>query len=480
MRNTIFNILAYILILMGLFLLIPAFVSLFYGKELLLMFIYISFCYLIIGSIMLFIYRKSERLNFKEILVTVFFAWLTIAFTGALPYYFSGYVPSFIDALFESISGFTTTGATILTNIEILPMSLLFWRSFTQWLGGIGIVVFVIAIIPSFGTQASHLFQSEVSGGIINNKILPRVRNTALLLLFVYFSLTLLQIISLSLAGINLFESIVHTFATVSTGGYSPFNDSIAYYSSPLVHYIIAIFMFLSGINFILYSRFLLGHKKVFFKNQEFKFYLAIILFFTAIITYNLFGNVFSSLEEAFRNALFQVISITTTTGYVTADYDLWPELSRTFLFALMFVGGCVGSTGSSIKVFRIFILLRSVKIELLRIIHPSLIQNIKIEDEPIPSKTINRVIKFILIYIFIFMIGTLVMSLFGLDLISSITSSAVTLGNIGPGFGLVGPTMNYEFLQPLAKLFLSFLMILGRLEIFTVLVIFMPGFWKD
>jgi trk system potassium uptake protein len=480
MRNTIFNILAYIFLCMGFFMLIPALVSYIYDKELIIMFLSIAIVLFVIGGVLLLLFRKSSSLNFKGVIVTVFFGWLSISFLGALPYYFSGYVPFFIDALFESISGFTTTGASIFVDVEILPMSLLFWRSFTQWLGGIGIVVFVIAVIPSFGLQANHLFQSEVSGGTINNRILPRIRSTALLLLGVYFSLTLLQIILLYLANVNLFESILHTFATVSTGGFSNYNASIANYTSPLVQYIIIVFMILSGVNFILYSRFILGDRTIFFKNQEFKFYLFIILLFTLIITYNIWGTVFSSLEEAFRMALFQVASITTTTGFVTADYDLWPNLSRTFLFSLMFVGGCIGSTASSMKVFRTIILLKSVRNELLRILHPGIVDNLKIENEPVAKKTIIRVLKFIIVYIFIFMMGTLVMSMFGLDMDSSLTASAATLGNVGPGLGAVGPTMNYEFLQPLAKLFLSFLMIIGRLEIFTVLVIFMPEFWKD
>lgn len=479
MKNTILNILAKIFIILGAVLIFPSIVSFYYKDHLTMLFLSLSILLIIFGIIINKIFKKNEILNFKSIIIIVFLSWFIMSFFGSLPYYFSGYIPSIIDAFFESVSGFTTTGATILTNIEILPQSLLFWRSFTHWLGGIGIILLVIAIIPSFGLQSSYLFQTEVSGASLSNKLFPRVKHTALLLLSVYVSITMLQIISLSLAGMNFFESIIHTFGTVATGGFSSYNSSIGHYTTPAIHYIITLFMIMAGVNFILYSRFILGYRNVFLKNQEFKLYIFIIFVYSLIISFNLWGNVFSSFEESFRNAIFHVVSISTTTGYAISNFDLWPNLSKMFLFSLLFVGACVGSTGSSIKVMRILVLLKSVKDELLKIIHPKAIYNIKIEKEPLPQTTIRRIIKFIIIYAFIFVIGALVFSSFNIDIISSLSLSAATLGNIGPGFGLIGPSETYSFLHPFAKLFATFLMILGRLEIFTILVIFLPQFWK-
>jgi trk system potassium uptake protein len=478
MKNTIFNVLGYVFLFMGLVLFLPALVSYLYKDNLHFLFLSIALIMFVFGFVMVTLFKKKDILNFKEIVIIVFFGWTILTFIGALPYYFSGYL-SFIDSFFESVSGFTTTGATILENIDILPHSLIFWRSFSHWLGGLGIILFVIAIIPSFGLQSSRLFQTEVSGATVNNKLFPRIKDTALLLLVVYFSLTFLQIISLLFAGLNLFDSLIHTFGTVATGGFSSYNSSIGYYSSPLVHYIIALFMILSGINFILYCRFILGYRNVFLKNQEFRLYLIIISVYTIIISFNLWKSVFPSFEESFRMALFHVVSIMTTTGYTIVNYDAWPNLSKIFLFSLMFVGASIGSTGSSLKVLRILVILKSVKLELLRIIHPSIVYNIKVENEPLSQNTIRRILKFVIVYIFIFMIGILVFSFFDLDMISALSISAATLGNIGPGFGLIGPNETYAFLHPLAKLFATFLMILGRLEIFTILVIFLPHFWR-
>lgn len=459
---------------------IPGIVSFFHGESLTGLFMIIGFLVLIIGITLNIFFKKDRILTFKYVVITVLFGWLLISVIGALPYLISGYIPSFVDALFESISGFTTTGATILTNIEALPISLLFWRSLTHWLGGIGIILLIIAVLPSFGLQGTQLFQAEVSGGTINKRIQPRIKDTALLLLGIYTTLTVLEIVLLMIGGLNFIEATIHSFGTLATGGFSSYSSSIGHFASPFVHYVIILFMILAGANFILYCRFVLGQRGHFLKNEEFRLYLIIILIFTFVITRDLWGKVFFSFEEAFRMALFHVVSVMTTTGFVIVDFDLWPNVSKMFLFTLMFVGGCVGSTGSSIKVMRIYVLLKSVGVELLRIIHPMIVKNITIEDEVVPHKTVRKIVRFIMIYVFIFMLGSMIMSFFGLDMVSALSSTAATLGNVGPGFGLVGATESFAFLPPLAKIFLSFFMLLGRLELFTILVLLIPAFWKN
>ncbi len=465
---------------MGLFVMLPAVVSHAFHEPFSMLFVGIGSSVVLTGVLLASIFKKNETLNFKFVIIIVVLCWLLTVVIGAIPYLASGTISSPVDAVFESISGFTTTGATILDDIESVSKSVLFWRSLTHWIGGLGIILVIIAVLPSFGGQAMQLFQTEVSGGAINQKISPRIKKTAMLLVMVYTSITIAEIILLSLGGMNLYESVVHTFGTVAGGGFSVKNASIGYYHSPYIHYVVILFMILSAINFILYCRFVLGDRRVFFRNEEFKFYIFLILLFTTIVTFNIWGKVFTSFEQAFRSALFHVTSVMTTTGYITTDFDLWPSLSKMILFVAMFVGGCVGSTGSAIKVVRVYVLLKSVWLEVIRTIHPTIIKSISIENEVIPHKTVRKIIRFATIYVLVFVIGSVIMSSFNLDMVSAMTATATTLGNVGPGMNLVGATESYSFLPSAAKIVLSFLMMLGRLEIFTLIIIFYPEFWRS
>ena len=479
MKNTILHILSYITIFIGLALFIPAGVSYFYHEPYISLFIILGVACISLGIVLRILFTRAETINFKSIILSVVFTWIVTAVIGALPYFFSGAISSFVDCFFESMSGFTTTGATILEDIEVLPKSILFWRSFTHWLGGMGVVLLIIAILPSFGVKGMQLFQAEVSGGSINQKIHPRVKKVAMTLWAVYLLLTFFQILFLMLGGLNLFDASVHTFGTVATGGFSSKNASVGFYDDIYVQYVIIAFMFLAGINFILYCRFLLGDRTAIFKNKEVKIYALIILIFSAIITFNIWGKVYQGFEQAFRSAIFHVTSIVTTTGYITTDFDTWPSLAKMVLFVAMFIGGCAGSTGSSVKIIRVYVLIKSAFIELFRSIHPFAVKNIYVENEAVPAETVRKIIGFFVVYLLIFFTGSIVLSFFDLDMVSALTASAASLGNIGPGLGLVGATEPYSFLPSVAKIILTFLMLLGRLEIFTLFVIFTPAFWK-
>ena len=480
MKNSLLYFLGHILTFIGISLFIPSIVSYYFNEPYTSLFIILSISVIVVGLVFKYLFKKSETVSFKTIILTVVFGWLLTAFIGSLPYLMSGTIQSPTDAFFESMSGFTTTGATILTDIEALPYSILFWRSLTHWLGGMGIILLVITILPSFGIQGMQLFQAEVSGGSINKKISPRIKKTAMLLWIIYLSITIIEIVLLLFGGLSLYDAAIHTFGTVATGGFSSKNASIGFYDNLYVQYVVIIFMFLSGINFILYCRFVLGEKLALFKNIEVRFYTLIVLIFTGIITFNLWGKVYQGLEQAFRNALFHVTSIITTTGFITADFDNWPNLARMLLFITMFIGACAGSTGSSIKVIRIYVVLKTSVIEILRSIHPGVVKNVYVEDDAIPHPTVRKIIRFFIIYLLIFALGSVIMSFFDLDMVSAMSATAATLGNVGPGLGLVGATESYAFLPAAAKIVLSILMLIGRLEIFTVILLFSRAFWES
>ncbi len=404
--------------------------------------------------------------------------WILAAAFGSFPFLFSGVFTNFIDAYFESMSGFTTTGASVMTAIEGNPLSVLFWRGQIQWMGGMGIIVLVVAILPALGVGGMQLFKSEVPGPE-PDKLKPRIKETAKLLYLVYVLISVLQVACLYLTGMSLYDAITHMFATMCTGGFSPKNLSVGFYNNPTYDIIIMIFMFIAGANFTLHYKVLHGDLKSLFKDKEFLFYSAIILLSTLAITTQLRLYIYNSIASAIRYASFQVISITTTTGFVTADYDQWPALSKNILLILMFVGGCAGSTGGAIKNIRILILLKKAGRELQRILHPRAITPIHIGDKRISDEVVNNVSSFFLLYMIIFVICTFIMTALGLDMISALSSVAATLGNVGPGLGLVGPSQNYAFIHPIGKIVLSICMLLGRLEIYTVLVLVVPEFWK-
>ncbi|MBT9776958.1 TrkH family potassium uptake protein [Clostridium sp. MCC353] len=412
----------------------------------------------------------------KEGFVSVALSWIVLSFFGALPFYLSRSIPVFEDALFETISGFTTTGASILTNVEALPRCMLMWRSFTHWIGGMGVLVFILAVLPLAGGYNMHIMRAESPGPAVG-KLVPRVKMTAKILYGIYLLMTLIQIGLLLLGGMPWFDSIALSFGTAGTGGFGVLNDSIASYST-FNQTVITLFMILFGINFNVYYLFLIHKPKEAFRCEEARTYLGIILVSVLLITWNIRGS-FTNIFTAFHHAAFQVGSIITTTGYSTVDFNLWPGFSKTILVFLMFIGACAGSTGGGIKVSRVIIACKAVKKELSSVIHPRSVRVLKLEGKGLEHTVVRSVNAFILAYILIFAISMLIVSLDNLDFTSTFTAVAATFNNIGPGLEQVGPSANFSILSPLTKYVLMFDMLAGRLEIFPMLLLFSPSTWR-
>ena len=468
-----------LLLIEGFFLGISSLVSLYYGQyDFIALVVTTAICFSTGITLRLLTHKAEKNIGKREGYIIVSLVWVIFSLFGALPFIISGAIPSYTDAFFETISGFTTTGASILNDIETMPHGLIFWRSLTQWLGGMGIIVLSIAILPMFGIGGMQLFVAEVPGPT-PDKLHPRIKETAKRLWGIYILYTLAEVILLKLGGMNWFDAVNHSFTTMATGGYSTKQASIAHFNSPFIHYVIIIFMFLAGTNFTL-SYFALHFKfgKV-FKNEEFRYYLGFIILFTVAISFALWYLEGYNPEKSFRDSLFQVVSILTTTGYVTADYLQWMPFVIVMIFALMFFGGSAGSTGGSIKIVRITLLLKNSYQELRRIIHPNAIIPVRINGKSVPPQIISNILAFVVFYMLISIVSTIVISALGYDLETSLGAVAATLGNIGPGLGLVGPVGNYAHIPTFGKWFLSFLMLIGRLELFTVLVLFSPSFWK-
>ncbi len=421
--------------------------------------------------------NPDKNIGKREGFLIVTAAWLTISLFGALPYLFSKAIPGFTDAFFETISGFTTTGASILNEIETLPHNILYWRAMTHWIGGMGIIVLSVAILPFLGIGGMQLFVAEMPG-ITPDKLHPRITGTAKRFWGIYVLLTVVEVLLLWAGEMNFFDALCHAFATMATGGFSTKNNSITGFS-PYSQYIIIIFMFLAGTNFTLHYFALHGQLKKVSKNEEFRAYFNITLVIALILTAGLVIFMHKEIEVAFRDALFTVVSILTTTGFVTADYILWPSYLWMLVFALMFLGGMAGSTGGGVKIIRHILLIKNSWTELKRSIHPNAVIPVKYGKKNVNRQIIFNVMAFFLIYILFFSIGTFTMALLGLDFETSIGASIASLGNIGPGIGGVGPVENYSFIPAPGKWMLSFLMLIGRLELFTVLVIFSPSFWR-
>jgi len=433
---------------------------------------------IITGFILSRTFAHNHGINYREGFAIVTLGWIAASLFGTLPFIISGYIPSFADALFETVSGFTTTGASILTDVEALPKSLLFWRSLTQWLGGMGIMALFIAIIVGLGVRANQIFRAEVPGPV-SNKISPRIRDTARSLWLTYVVLSGVLFLLLSAFGMDIFDSLCHTFSTMATGGFSTKNQSIGYYSSPYIQWTITLFMFLAGANFALH--YMVYKEKTisqYWQDKEFKLYSFIIIV-SSMITFLGILHI-SGGEEKFRAAVFQVVSIITTTGYATADFDLWAPMGKGILLLLMLVGACAGSTSGGIKVGRYLIMLQRAKIELQQMVHPKAMMPLRLGDRVITDALVINVLQFFFIYIFIVLVSTLIMNIMGLDYVSGLTAVLTCIGNIGPGFGLVGPTRNFGFLSDTAKYLLSLLMLLGRLEIYPFLILFVPQYWKE
>ncbi len=435
------------------------------------------FCW-IIGLIVFVTTRdKKIKLSTSSGFLIVALCWVFGSFIGASPFVISGVIPNIVDAIFESASGFTTTGATILTEVESLPRSMNLWRTQMHWLGGLGIVSLTVALMPILGIGGFQLIKSETTGPE-KGKVTPKIATTAKYLWLIYTGLTVIQTILLLIAGLDFIDSISHTFATLGTGGFSTKNLSVGGYNSAAVEIICTVFMFLAGVNFNLYFLLLTGKAREVFLNSEFKAYVSILVIAIMLMAINLLP-LYENIFTAMRYASFQAVSITTTTGFTSADYELWPAFSQIVLFILMFVGGCSGSTGGSIKVIRWVVLGKQTKNEMQRLLHPHAVYGIRLNSRAGRKDIVFNVSAFIFVYFMVVGITALVASTGGADVLTSFTSSLAIVGNIGPGFGAVGAIDNYAFFSPFAKAWFSFAMIAGRLEIYTMVLFLFPSFWK-
>ncbi len=459
---------------------IPAFiVSLIYNEHVTPDFIRAIFLTLGIGAILNITTRKyrNGEPGVRESLVIATAGWIILAFIGTFPYLVTGAIPNFVDAYFESMSGFTTTGSSILTDIEALPKSILFWRNLTNWIGGMGIIVLVIAIMPFLKISGMQLFSSEASV-VVEEKVSTKVRYVARNIWMIYVGFTVIETILLLIGGMPLFDSICHSFATVATGGFSTKNTSIAGYS-PYIQYVITIFMILSGINFALHVLGIQNRWKQVWKNQELLLYLKLIAGVTLLLTIILYLDQQVAFEQAFRDSVFQVASVITATGFATADYLIWPIQGIMLIGFLMLIGACAGSTGGGVKVIRHVISLQYLKNSIRRIIHPNAVFNVKYNNRMLNNNQVITVITFIIIYYGVVITGTFLMMAFGNDWATSFGAVLTTMGGVGPGFGKVGPASNFAELSDASKYFCSFNMLLGRLEIFPVLGLFTNWFWR-
>ena len=458
------------------FLGLPALVGLIYREEAGLSFVWVALGCLLLGT--LGSIKKPTDTSFyaKEGYMVVALSWILLSVTGAIPMTLSGDIPDYVDALFETTSGFTTTGASILADVESLSHASLFWRSFTHWVGGMGVLVFMLAIMPAVGGQGMFLMQAESPGPSVG-KLVPRLRNTAKLLYGMYIGLTAVELIILLVQGMPVFDAVTATLGTAGTGGFSIKADSMAGYSMG-IQATITVFMILFGINFNVYFLFLSGKFIEGLKCEEMRAYLGVIAAAVLLIALNIRSS-FATLFEAFHHAAFQVASIITTTGYATMDFDQWPELSRVILVLIMFVGACAGSTGGGIKVSRFMIMLKTIRKELDCIIHPRTVKKIRFEGQPVEHEVLRSVNVFFITYMFIYAGSLLVISLDNFDFTTNFTAVAATLNNIGPGLNMVGPAGNFGNFSVLSKLMLTLDMLFGRLEIFPMLILMMPGNWK-
>ncbi|AJF07404.1 TrkH family potassium uptake protein [Geoalkalibacter subterraneus] len=423
-------------------------------------------------------FSSRQEISVRDGFAVVTLGWSLFALLGALPFLLSGAIPSYLDACFETMSGFTTTGATILTHIEALPESILLWRAMTHWLGGMGIIVLSLAILPMLGVGGMQLFKAEVPGPTAD-RLKPRIQDTAKLLWEVYLLLTVAEVALLMVGGLSFLDSLCHAFATLATGGFSTRDASVAAYNSAYIDCVITLFMFLAGVNFALHYYALRGKVSGFWKSEEFRIYLFLVLGATGVLVFFNQGTVYASFFDNIRYSVFQVTSIITTTGFGTADYEQWPLITQYVLVSLMFVGGCAGSTAGGIKVARILLLFKHAHVQLYRLIHPRAVRLVKLGDRPVDRDVMQAILGFFALFIGTFVAASLLLSLAGMDLVSAGAAAIATLGNIGPGLGSVGPTDNYAHVSTFGKMILTGCMLLGRLELFTVMVLFFPSFWR-
>lgn len=479
------KVILYLLGVFGIFLgasmLFPAALSFFYGETAAMPIFLSALLTSGIGGI-LFLSFKGERadVSHREGFAITAFVWISAGLFGSLPYLFSGALPYFADAYFESISGFTTTGASVFQSVENLSHGIIFWRSLTHWIGGLGIILLSIAILPLLGIGGMQLYRAEATGvGVSSDKLAPRLMEVVILFGKVYIVITAAEIIALIWAGMGPFDAVIHSFGSVATGGFSNKNISVEYYHSPLIEFILIVFMFIAAANFALHANFLKRGPRIYWQNSEFRFYVVIQLIAIIIVAANLRFSFYDSLASALRHASFQVVSIQTSTGFSSTDFIKWPSFSQFVLFMLMLIGGSTGSTTGGVKCLRVVLLLKQGYRELCHLIHPHAVIPVKLNDRAVPNEVVMGAIGFTFLYIVIFFVASLAMTFLGLDIVSAISSVAATLGNIGPGLGVVGPLSNFSEIPYIGKWLLIFCMLLGRLEIYTLLILFTPIFWK-
>ena len=477
--STLLNLLGFLDLLLAGSMTLPLLVNWLYGEPHARGFILSIVVTGVSGLLLMILFKRSRRdLTHREGFAIVALGWVSATFFGALPYLFSGTFEGLADACFEAASGFTTTGSTVLTEIEKNSHAVLFWRSFTQWLGGMGIILLSLAVLPLLGVGGMQLYKAEVPGPS-PDKLRPRISHTARILWQVYFLISAAEVLVLWLGGMNLFDSLCHTFSTMATGGFSPKNESIEFYRSPFLEFAITFFMFVAGANFSLHYLLLKGNFKALWEDDEFRFYGFVILVSTLMVTFNLWSSIRGDFFQSFRLAIFQVVSIITTTGFTTADFEKWPPFSQYLLLILMFIGGCAGSTGGAIKCVRILVILKQCLRELYHLVHPHAVLPVKLGRKVISSDTLYGIWGLFFLYLLIFFLASLALSLMGSDILTAVSAVATTLGNVGPGLGAVGPTDNFAHLPVAAKWILSACMLFGRLEIYTLLVLLLPEFWR-
>lgn len=489
----IFHVMGILLVFNGIFMSASVVTSWYYDEMAILSQLMSTFLIVItLGLLLMFFTRKHDKdFSTKEGYLIVTLGWIFMALSGCLPYLFTGSITSFTNAFFETISGYTTTGATIVEDIEILPKGILIWRSLTHWIGGMGIIVLTVAILPMFGIGGMQLFTAEAPG-ISTDKLKPRITDVAKRLWLIYFSFTAIETLLLHIAGMSLFDAVNHALSTLSTGGFSTKNESIAFWNDNYwIQYIIILFMFMSGTNFVLfYLAFKLKFKRL-IANEEFRWYVSFVAIATLITFLAIYFKgdlalsttqhpmLLGKAEATFRHALFQVIAVLTTTGFITSDYTAWLPFVSIFFFGLFFLGGSAGSTAGGVKIVRQVFLIKNGILEFKRILHPNAVLPMRYNGNSVDQKIVYNVLGFFILYMLSFIVGTLVMSLIGLDFMTSVGAAASSLGNVGPAFGDVSPVDNYNSLPVLAKWWSGFLMLLGRLELFTVLILFTSYFWK-
>ena len=477
-KRLVLKLVGSVLMIEGALMLVPAVVSLLMGGGDLSALLISAGVTLISGALLSRLKTRNDNLRAREGFATVALCWILVSLFGALPFRLHGSIPNFFDAFFESASGFTTTGATILTDVEAMPKGLLFWRSFTHWVGGMGVLVLSLALIPKMGGRSMHLMRAESPGPSVE-KLVPRVGNNAKILYRLYIILSIILLVALLCTGMNLYDALIHTFGTAGTGGFSNYNASVGHFNSPAIELILAVFMLLFGVNFSLYYFLMQKHWRACLGNSELRAYLTIIAGTTLAITLSLLPQYGGDLLTSLRHGFFQVSSIITSTGFATADFNLWPQLARTLIIGLMLVGACAGSTGGGIKVIRFQILWRVMVREIRRTVHPKSVNNVKLDGRSIEESVISGVLSFFCAYFLLLIVTVVILSIDGFSFETNITAVITTLSNIGPGLDTVGPTGNFSGYSDLSTFFLTLCMITGRLEIFPMLMLFAPGAWR-